>query len=175
MKPAYVVALTAALLLTFSAAVAVEASAGESADTHPSVSGRGGKEAAAIAASFSALEKAFNQSDAEGVEKLCTSDAVMMAPDSPDVVGSEEIRKYHQHLFEALSVELGIKATEIQQVAPDWILARDSVTGAGKLKASGQTVPLNGHGLYAFRKVNGAWKIARFSFSSINPPPAAGR
>lgn len=175
MKPAYVVALTAALLTASAAAPAGVASAEESTNYHSSVSGKDGKQAAAIAASFSALEKAFNQSDAEGVEKLCTSDAVMMAPDSPDVMGSEEIRKYHQHLFEALSVELAIKATEIQQVAPDWILARDSVTGAGKSKASGQSVPLNGHGLYAFRKVNGAWKIARFSFSSINPPPAAGR
>jgi uncharacterized protein (TIGR02246 family) len=175
MKPVHAVLLTAALLFASAAALTAEASADDSADHHSSVSGKDGKEAAAIAASFSALEKAFNQSDAEGVEKLCTSDAVMMAPDSPDVVGSEEIRKYHQHLFEALSVELGIKATEIQQIAPDWILARDSVSGAGKLKASGQSVPLNGHGLYAFRKMNGAWKIARFSFSSIDPPPAAGR
>jgi hypothetical protein len=58
-------------------------------------------------------------------------------------------------LFETLSVDFAVRATEIKQLAPDWILVLDSVTGTGKLKASGQDVPLNGHGLYVLQKVNG--------------------
>jgi hypothetical protein len=93
---------------------AVSASLMATAAFADNVSSKAGKQVAAVTAAFVALEKAFVESDAGGVASLCTPDAVMMAPDSADVVGSAEILKYHQHLFETLAMNLAIKTAGIQ-------------------------------------------------------------
>jgi ketosteroid isomerase-like protein len=64
------------------------------------------------------------------------------------------------------------KVAEVVQVAPDWAFARTNSAGTVKVHATGTCSPEANQELFVFQKIGGGWKIARYCFSTTNPPRA---
>ena len=55
-------------------------------------------------------------------------------------------------------------------MAPNWVRAR--TIGTVKVYATGGGGPEANQELFVFQKIDGEWKIARYCFSTTNPPRA---
>lgn len=115
-------------------------------------------------------EAALNASDAEAVMDLYTADGVFMPQHSPSSVGVEAIRKAYDAVFEAITLSVAFDIAEVHQIAPDWAFARTNSAGTVKINATNGGGPEANQELFVLQKVEGAWKIARYCFSTTNPP-----
>jgi uncharacterized protein (TIGR02246 family) len=125
----------------------------------------------AVAAALAKYEEALNQSDIEAVMKLYASDGVFMPQNSPSSVGTAAVRKAYVAVFNAIKLTVKFDVAEVHQVAPEWAFARTNSKGTVKIHATGETSPEGNQELFVFQKVGEAWKIARYCFSTTNPPP----
>jgi hypothetical protein len=55
-------------------------------------------------------------------------------------------------------------------VAPEWAFARTNSAGTATVHATGAESAEANQELFVMQKVGAAWKIARYCFSSTNPP-----
>ena len=69
-------------------------------------------------------------------------------------------------MFGAIALSIRFEIAEIRQLAADWAFLRSTSSGTITLKAAGQSVPEGNQELFLFQKVDGTWKIARYSFST---------
>lgn len=104
--------------------------------------------------------------------KLYASDGVFMPQHSPSSVGAEAVRKAYEAVFKAITLAVKFNVAEIRQMAPDWVLVRTNSAGKVKIHATGGGGPEANQELFVFQKINGDWKIARYCFSTTNPPRA---
>ncbi len=126
----------------------------------------------AVAAVLANYEDALNQSDTEAVMKLYAPDGVFMPQHFPSSVGADAVRKAYVGVFEAITLKVKFVVAEVHQIAPDWAIARTNSAGTVTVKATGGGGPEANQELFVFQKIDGAWKIARYCFSTTNPPPA---
>ena len=126
----------------------------------------------AVAAVLADYEDALNQSNTEAVMKLYAPDGVFMPQHFPSSVGADAVRKAYDSVFEAITLKVKFVVAEVHQIAPDWAIARTSSAGTVTVKATGGGGPEANQELFVFQKIDGAWKIARYCFSTTNPPPA---
>jgi uncharacterized protein (TIGR02246 family) len=126
----------------------------------------------AIAAVLTNYQDALNQSSTDAVMKLYASDGVFMPQNSPSSVGADAVRKAYDAVFGAITLQVKFAIAEILQIAPDWALARTNSAGKVKVHATGESSPEGNQELFVFQKIDGAWKIARYCLSTINPPRA---
>jgi uncharacterized protein (TIGR02246 family) len=124
----------------------------------------------AVAAVLAEYQDALNQSDTDAVMKLYASDGVFMPQHFPSSVGAVAVRKAYLAVFEAIKLRVEFKVAEVLQIAPDWAIARTSSAGTAKVNATGDGGPEANQELFVFQKINDAWKIARYCFSTTNPP-----
>ena len=127
---------------------------------------------AAITSVLSAYETALNASDTEAIRRLYTEDVVLMRPFRPSVVGKAAVRQPSG--AGPMSSTLNIKFTiaEIVEMTPDWAFARTNSAGTITVTTTGAMSPEANQELFIFRKdTDGAWKIARYSFSPTIPRP----
>jgi uncharacterized protein (TIGR02246 family) len=124
----------------------------------------------AVAAVLAEYQDALNQSDTDAVMKLYASDGVFMPQHFPSSVGADAVRKAYLAVFEAITLKVEFKVAEVLQVAPDWAIARTNSAGTAKVNATGDGGPEANQELFVFQKINDAWKIARYCFSTTNPP-----
>lgn len=124
----------------------------------------------AVAAVLAEYQDALNQSDTDAVMKLYASDGVFMPQYFPSSVGADAVRKAYLAVFEAITLKVEFKVAEVLQVAPDWAIARTNSAGTAKVNATGDGGPEANQELFVFQKINDAWKIARYCFSTTNPP-----
>jgi uncharacterized protein (TIGR02246 family) len=124
----------------------------------------------AVAAVLAEYQDALNQSDTDAVMKLYASDGVFMPQHFPSSVGGDAVRKAYLAVFEAITLTVKFKVAEVLQIAPDWAIARTNSAGAVKVNATGDGGPEANQELFVFQKINDAWKIARYCFSTTNPP-----
>jgi uncharacterized protein (TIGR02246 family) len=125
----------------------------------------------AIAVVLTKYQDALNQSDTNAVMNLYAPDGVFMPQHFPSSVGAAAVRKAYDAVFEAITLTVKFEVAEIKQIAPDWAIARTN--SAGKVKVNtGQGGPEANQELFAFQKIGDAWKIARYCFSTTNPPRA---
>jgi uncharacterized protein (TIGR02246 family) len=115
-------------------------------------------------------ERALNASDTNASVELYAPDGVFMPQNSPSSVGIDAVRHAYDAVFAAIKLTVKFNVAEIRQVAPDWVLARTNSAGMVTIHATGQTAPEANQELFLFQKVGGAWKIARYCFSTTNPP-----
>ncbi len=127
----------------------------------------------AVAAVLANYEDALNQSDTEAVMKLYAPDGVFMPQHFPSSVGADAVRKAYVGVFEAITLKVKFVVAEVHQIAPDWAIARTNSAGTVTVKATGGGGPEANQELFVFQKIDGAWKIARYCFSTTNPPPAS--
>jgi uncharacterized protein (TIGR02246 family) len=126
----------------------------------------------AVAAVLANYEDALNQSDTEAVMKLYAPDGVFMPQHFPSSVGGDAVSKAYDGVFEAITLKVKFVVAEVHQIAPDWAIARTNSAGTVTVNATGGGGPEANQELFVFQKIDGAWKIARYCFSTTNPPPA---
>jgi uncharacterized protein (TIGR02246 family) len=126
----------------------------------------------AVAAVLAKYQDALNQSDTNAVMKLYASDGVFMPQHFPSSVGADAVRKAYDSVFTAITLSVNFKIAEIHQIAPEWAIARTNSAGTVKVKATGGGGPEANQELFVFQKIDGTWKIARYCFSTTNPPRA---
>ena len=124
----------------------------------------------AISAVLVKYQDALNQSGTDAVMELYASDGVFMPQNSPSSVGAQAIRKAYDAVFHAITLNVKFDIAEIRQLAPDWAFARTNSAGRSKVNATGESSPEGNQELFIFQKIAGAWKIARYCFSTTNPP-----
>jgi uncharacterized protein (TIGR02246 family) len=151
-------------------ASALAASAALAMSLTASAAERTGDEAA-IEHVLRTYELALNVEDTDAAMKLYAPDGVFMPPNSPSSVGADAVRAAYVNVFNAIKLAVRFDIVEIVQVAPEWAFARTNSAGTVTVKASGQTGPEANQELFVLQKLgSGDWKIARYSFSTTNPP-----
>jgi uncharacterized protein (TIGR02246 family) len=124
-----------------------------------------------IAAVLVSYEDALNVSNTDGVMPLYAEDGVFMPPFSRSAVGLAAVRQAYDSVFKVIRLSVKFDVTEAVQMAPDWAFARSNSTGTVLVNATGVKSAEANQELFIFtRPHDGAWKIARYSFSSTNPP-----
>jgi uncharacterized protein (TIGR02246 family) len=126
----------------------------------------------AVATVLASYQDALNQSSTEAVMKLYASDGVFMPQHFPSSVGGDAVRQAYDGVFAAITLSVKFEIAEIRQIAPDWAIARTNSAGIAKVNATGEGGPEANQELFVFQKIDGTWKIARYCFSTTNPPRA---
>ncbi|WP_422367494.1 YybH family protein [Pelagibius sp.] len=124
---------------------------------------------AAIEQVLSNYETALNASDVDGVMRLYAQDGVFMPQHSPSSIGAGEVRAAYQAVFEAITLSITFDIAEIEPIASNWAFARTNSAGTVRIAATGAESPEANQKLFIFQKIDGDWKIARYSFSTTNP------
>ena len=126
----------------------------------------------AVAAVMARYQDALNGSDTDTVINLYAPDGVFMPQNSPSSIGAKAVRQAYDAVFNAITLTVEFKIAEIRQLAPDWALVRTNSAGTVRIHATGQVSPEANQELFVFQKIDGAWKVARYCFSTTNPPGA---
>ena len=126
----------------------------------------------AVAEMLAKYQDALNQSDTDAVMKLYASDGVFMPQNSPSSVGAEEVRRAYDAVFKTIKLTVKFEIAEIVEMTPDWVFARTNSAGTVKVYTTGAGGPEANQELFVFQKIGGAWKIARYCFSTTNPARA---
>ena len=124
----------------------------------------------AVAAVLAKYEDALNRSDTKAVMDLYASDSVFMPQHFPSSVGADAVRKAYDGVFKAIQLSVKFNLAEVVEISPNWAFARTNSAGKVKVHATGQSNPESNQELFVFQKVADDWKIARYCFSTTNPP-----
>ncbi len=124
-----------------------------------------------IHAVLEAYEQALNAGDVAGIVNLYTQDGVFMPQHNPSAVGIEAIEAAYGAVFRTIVLEVEFDIVEIEVIADDWAFARTNSAGTTTINATGAKVAEANQELFVFQKTaDGEWRIARYSFSTTNPP-----
>jgi uncharacterized protein (TIGR02246 family) len=126
----------------------------------------------AIRSMLHTYEQALNDADTEAVMQLYADDGVFMPQNFPSSVGSEAVRQAYKGVFEAIRLTVTFAIEEVQVIAPEWAFVRTNSSGTVLIHATGATSAEANQELFLLRKAQGDWKIARYCFSTTNPPRA---
>ena len=126
---------------------------------------------AAIRTTLAAYNAALNGGAVSAVLPLYTEDGICMAPFSPPSIGQAALRNAYEGFFREMTFDVKFDIAEVSVVAPDWAFARTASTGTTLHRSTGRSVSEANQELFVLRKgTDGAWRIARYSFSPTNPP-----
>jgi uncharacterized protein (TIGR02246 family) len=124
-----------------------------------------------IMATLHAYQAALNAADTNAVLALYEPDGVFMQPYGPSAIGTEEIRRTYEADFRTFRLQVTFQIAEWQILSPEWAFVRTNSAGTNTLLASGAQSAEANQELFIFHKsIDGSWKIARYSFSTTNPP-----
>lgn len=125
----------------------------------------------AVTALLGKYNEALNASSTDAVMPLYAEDGVFMSPYSPSAVGAAAVRQAYDAVFKAITLNVRFTVAEIAELGPGWAFARTNSAGTTTDHATGNKSAEGNQELFIFRKDHdGAWKIARYSFSPTNPP-----
>ena len=128
---------------------------------------------AAIKSVMSKYQDALNASSTDQAMPLYVDNGVFIRPDSQSAaVGKAQLRQAYDSIFKAITLHVEFTIHEIVLMSPEWAFVRTDSAGTNKINATGAISAEGRKDLFIFHKdADGAWKIARYSFSSTNPPP----
>jgi uncharacterized protein (TIGR02246 family) len=125
----------------------------------------------AVTALLAEYNEALNASSTDAVMPIYAEEGVFMPPYSESAVGSAAVRKAYDAVFNAITLNVKFTIAEIVEMAPDWAFARTNSAGTTTDHTTGTASAEGNQELFIFKKDrDGAWKIARYSFSPTNPP-----
>jgi uncharacterized protein (TIGR02246 family) len=125
----------------------------------------------AVTALLAKYNDALNSSSTDAVMSLYAENGVFMPPYSTSAVGTEDVRKAYDNVFRAITLQVRFTIAEIVELSPQWAFARTNSAGNTLDRATGTRSAEANQELFIFAKDSvGDWKIARYSFSSTNPP-----
>ena len=125
-----------------------------------------------VAATLSTYASALSRSDTEAVMHLYAADGVFMAQGSPSAVGADAIRAAYRTILAAITLEVAFTVEEVRLLAPDWAMARTSSAGTVRVHTTGRSSAEANQELFVLQKLGDEWRIARYCFSTTNPPAA---
>jgi uncharacterized protein (TIGR02246 family) len=104
--------------------------------------------------------------------KLFTEDAVVLSPNNPPAVGRETVQAVYEGLFKAVKLDIKFEIDEAKPLSNEWAFARTRSTFTVKVLGSdAPQQPDANQELFLLQKAaDGQWRIARYSYSSTNPP-----
>ncbi|BDC40143.1 YybH family protein [Paraburkholderia terrae] len=126
----------------------------------------------AITQQLHRYEQGLNASDTNAIMSLYDDAPVVMAQYAPPAVGREAVRDAYTHAFSAVRLNVRFSIDEIKPMSSDWAFARTRSTGTIEtLTGKHSTQPEANQELFILhRGADGIWRIARYGFSSTNPP-----
>ncbi len=125
----------------------------------------------AIKTLLASYNEALNDSQTAKVLPLYAEDGIFMPPFSFSAIGLEAIRKAYDDVFVTRKFDVIFHLAELVVMSPDWAYARTNSAGHTTNPQSGVQSSEGNQELFLFHKgPDGAWKIARYSFSPTNPP-----
>ena len=125
---------------------------------------------AAAAKVLYAYSDALNRSDTDSVMELYAPDGVFMPQGSPSSIGAEAVRRAYEAVFEAIRLSVKFEIAEIQEISPEWVFARTNSAGTVLVHATGSRTAEANQELFLLQKTGAEFKIARYCFSTTNPP-----
>lgn len=127
----------------------------------------------AIREQLQRYERALNASDAESVMQLYADDAVFMPQHSMPAIGHKAVRAAYDNVFKAIKLSVHFEIDEVKTLSSTAAYARTRSSGTVKvLGAELPTVHEANQELFLLHKeADGQWRIARYIFSTTNPPP----
>jgi uncharacterized protein (TIGR02246 family) len=126
----------------------------------------------AVRAVLDRYQEALNTSDTNAVMKLYAEDAIFMPQHSQSAVGGAEVRKAYEAVFKSIKLRVKFKVAEVVVMSQDWAFARTNSAGTCTVLGSGAKSAEGNQELFIFKKgADETWKIARYCFSTTNPPP----
>ena len=99
-----------------------------------------------------------------------TAESLPWRKNFPSSVGADAVRDAYDGVFRAITLTVKFAVAEVKQVGSDWAFARTNSAGMVKVTATGQSSPEANQELFVFQKIANHWKIARYCFSTTNPP-----
>ena len=91
-----------------------------------------------------------------------------MAQHFPSAVGPDAIRKAYDKIFANTTLHVKFNILEVIPTAPNWAFARTTSAGSTIVQGGEGGLEANQE-LFILQKLGGAWKIARYCFSTTNP------
>jgi uncharacterized protein (TIGR02246 family) len=126
---------------------------------------------AAIRGVMASYNDALNGGRTAAVMPLYADDGVFMPPYSQSAVGKAAVEKAYDAVFDELKFNVAFTIAELVVMAPMWAYVRTNSAGTTDHHSTGRTTAEANQELFIFRKGDdGGWRIARYSFSSTNPP-----
>ena len=126
----------------------------------------------AVAAVLTTYQDALNASSTDAVIPLYAPDGIFMPQNSPSSIGTAAVRAAYDAVFSAITLGVNFEVAEVKQLGPEWVMARTNSAGTVTVHATGERSAEANQELFLFQKLDGAWKIARYCFSTTNPPRA---
>lgn len=99
-----------------------------------------------------------------------SSNCHLLAQHSPIVSGLDAIRAWYENCFQAITLDVVFDIKEIVLVSDEFAFATTTSQGTQKNNASGAVTREGNHELFVVQKVDEEWKLARYCFSTTNPP-----
>ena len=125
----------------------------------------------AIETLLHSYESALNASDVDAALMLYAKDGVFMPQHSPPQVGVAAIRGAYEHVFKTITLAIKFDIIEVEVLSDDWAFARTTSAGTTTINATGDQLAEGNQELFLLQKqADGEWKIARYIFSTTNPP-----
>lgn len=119
-----------------------------------------------IIALLKRYEGALNSSNLDVVMDIFDAEGVLLQPDCPPSVGIHNLKKSYEALFALVDHDVTFDIQEIEVVPnTDWAFGRTICTGKCTFRDTGVVQPDAVQTLFVFKRVEGTWKIARYSFS----------
>ena len=105
---------------------------------------------------------------------LYTEDGVFMPPNNHSAVGKAALRQAYDAVFKAITLHVKFTTAELVVASPEWAFVRTNSAGTNKINATSAVSAEGNQELFIFKKgIDGKRRIARYSFSTTNPAPAA--
>lgn len=127
---------------------------------------------AAIRIVMASYNDALNSGSTDAALALYAEDGVFMPPYSQSAVGKEAVRKAYDAVFAELKFDVKFTIAELVVMAPNWAYVRTNSAGVTAHASIGKTTAEANQELFIFKKSDGQWRIARYSFSPTNAPGA---
>ena len=126
-----------------------------------------------VEATLNAYQAALNAADTNAVLPLYEPDGVFMQPYGSSAIGTDAIRRAYDADFRSFRLSVTFHIAEFRLMSPEWAFVRTESAGTNTVLASGKQSAEANQELFIFHKVpDGKWRIARYSFSTTNPPHA---
>jgi uncharacterized protein (TIGR02246 family) len=124
-----------------------------------------------IRSAVAAYNVALNSGKTSMVLPLYEEDGIFMAPYSPSAIGNTAVQQAYDKVFKELTFHVTFNVAEVVQVSPTWAFVRTNSSGTTDHASGGTTLTEANQELFIFKKgEDSRWRIARYSFSPINPP-----
>jgi uncharacterized protein (TIGR02246 family) len=123
-----------------------------------------------VKALLAAYNDALNSSKTDAVMPLYMTDGIFMPPFNDSAIGQAAIRKAYDAVFETRKFDVKFNLAELVALSPEWAFARTNSAGHTTNPKTGVESSEGNQELFLFKRdTDGAWKIARYSFSPTSP------